>query len=50
MPRRCGGLPDAPDGNILRFMPPLVLTEDEVDEVVGKLAKALDEVKAATPA
>ena len=41
-----GVLMNAPAGNILRFMPPLVLTEDEVDEVVGKLAKVLDEVKA----
>jgi len=45
-----GVLMNAPAGNILRFMPPLVLTEDEVDEVVGKLATALDEVKAKTPA
>ena len=45
-----GVLMNAPAGNILRFMPPLVLTEDEVDEVVAKLATALDEVKAKTPA
>ncbi len=45
-----GVLMNAPAGNILRFMPPLVLTEDEVDEVVGKLATALDAVKAKTPA
>jgi acetylornithine/N-succinyldiaminopimelate aminotransferase len=45
-----GVLMNAPAGNILRFMPPLVMTEDEVDEVVGKLATALDEVKAKTPA
>ena len=45
-----GVLMNAPAGNVLRFMPPLVLTEDEVDEVVGKLAKVLDEVKAKTPA
>jgi acetylornithine/N-succinyldiaminopimelate aminotransferase len=45
-----GVLLNAPAGNVLRFMPPLVLTEDEVDEVVGKLAKVLDEVKAKTPA
>jgi predicted acetylornithine/succinylornithine family transaminase len=45
-----GVLINAPAGNVLRFMPPLVLTEEEVDEVVGKLAKVLDEVKAKTPA
>jgi predicted acetylornithine/succinylornithine family transaminase len=45
-----GVLMNAPAGNVLRFMPPLVLTEEEVDEVVGKLAAALDEVKAKTPA
>ena len=45
-----GVLMNAPAGNVLRFMPPLVLTEAEVDEVVGKLAKVLDEVKAKTPA
>ncbi|MGE3911873.1 MAG: aspartate aminotransferase family protein [Chloroflexota bacterium] len=45
-----GVLMNAPAGNILRFMPPLVMTEEEVDEVVGKLATALDEVKAKTPA
>ena len=39
-----------PAGNVLRFMPPLILTEEEVDEVVGKLAKVLGEVKAKTPA
>ena len=41
---------NAPAGNVLRFMPPLVLTEEEVDEVVGKLATVLDEIKAKTPA
>ena len=41
-----GVLMNAPAGNVLRFMPPLVMTEEEVDEVVGKLAKVLDEVKA----
>ena len=45
-----GVLMNAPAGNILRFMPPLVMTEEEVDEVVGKLATALDEVKAKSPA
>ena len=45
-----GVLMNAPAGNVLRFMPPLVMTEDEVDEVVGKLAKVLDEIKAKTPA
>ncbi|HZO25640.1 MAG TPA: aspartate aminotransferase family protein [Chloroflexota bacterium] len=45
-----GVLMNAPAGNVLRFMPPLVLTEEEVDEVVGKLAKVLDEIKAKTPA
>ena len=45
-----GVLMNAPAGNVLRFMPPLVLTEDEVDEVVGKLATVLDEIKAKTPA
>ena len=45
-----GVLINAPAGNVLRFMPPLVLTEDEVDEVVGKLAKVLDEIKAPAPA
>ncbi len=45
-----GVLMNAPAGNVLRFMPPLVLTEEEVDEVVAKLAKVLDEVKAKTPA
>ena len=45
-----GVLMNAPAANVLRFMPPLVLTEEEVDEVVGKLATVLDEIKAKTPA
>jgi predicted acetylornithine/succinylornithine family transaminase len=45
-----GVLMNAPAGNVLRFMPPLVLTENEVDEVVGKLATVLDEIKTKTPA
>jgi predicted acetylornithine/succinylornithine family transaminase len=45
-----GVLMNAPAPNVLRFMPPLVLTEEEVDEVVAKLAKVLDEVKVTAPA
>ena len=31
-------------------MPPLVLTEDEADEAVAKLAKVLDQIKVSAPA
>jgi acetylornithine/N-succinyldiaminopimelate aminotransferase len=45
-----GVLINTPAANVLRFMPPLVMTEEEVDEAVSKLAKVLDEVKVSTPA
>jgi len=45
-----GVLINTPAANVLRFMPPLVMTEEEVDETVSKLAKVLDEIKAKTPA
>jgi acetylornithine/succinyldiaminopimelate/putrescine aminotransferase len=34
---------------VIRFMPPLVLTVAEVDEVVGIFGRVLDRIKAATP-
>ncbi|MFN8522620.1 MAG: aspartate aminotransferase family protein [Chloroflexota bacterium] len=40
-----GMLLNTPAANIVRFMPPLVMTEAEVDEVVSILAQVLDEVK-----
>jgi acetylornithine/N-succinyldiaminopimelate aminotransferase len=45
-----GVLINTPAANVLRFMPPLIMTEDEVDEAVGKLAKVLDEIKSSVPA
>ncbi len=45
-----GVLINTPAANVVRFMPPLVLTEEEADEAVAKLAKVLDEIKVGTPA
>jgi acetylornithine/N-succinyldiaminopimelate aminotransferase len=45
-----GLLLNAPAPNVIRFMPPLVLTEAEVDEAVEILARVLDRVKVAQPA
>jgi len=45
-----GVLINTPAANVVRFMPPLVLTEAEADEAVAKLAKVLDEIKVSTPA
>lgn len=30
--------------NVIRFIPPLIITEDDVDEMIGKLRKSFDEV------
>jgi acetylornithine/N-succinyldiaminopimelate aminotransferase len=45
-----GVLINTPAANVVRFMPPLVLTEAEADEALEKLAKVLDEIKVGTPA
>ncbi len=45
-----GMLLNAPAPNVIRFMPPLVLTEAEVDEAVETLGRVLDRVKVAQPA
>jgi acetylornithine/N-succinyldiaminopimelate aminotransferase len=45
-----GLLLNAPAPNVIRFMPPLVLTEAEVDEAVEILARVLDRVIVAQPA
>ena len=45
-----GLLLNAPAANVIRFMPPLVLTEAEVDEAIEKLGSVLDRVKVAAPA
>ncbi len=45
-----GLLLNAPAANVIRFMPPLVLTEAEVDEAIEKLGRVLDRVKVAAPA
>jgi acetylornithine/N-succinyldiaminopimelate aminotransferase len=45
-----GMLLNSPAPNVIRFMPPLVLTREEVDEAVGVLGRVLDKVKAKTPA
>jgi predicted acetylornithine/succinylornithine family transaminase len=45
-----GVLINTPAANVVRFMPPLVLTQEEADEAVAKLAKVLDDIKASTPA
>ena len=37
---------NSPAPNVIRFMPPLVLTEAEVDEAVEVLGRVLDRVKA----
>lgn len=31
--------------NVIRFVPPLVITEKDVDEMIVKLRKALDETR-----
>ncbi|MHB8777582.1 MAG: hypothetical protein ACYC6R_07445 [Anaerolineales bacterium] len=38
------GLRTRPLGNILAFSPPLSITEDEVDEIIKRLAAAMDGV------
>ena len=45
-----GVLINTPAANVVRFMPPLVLTEAEADEAVENLAKVIDEIKVGTPA
>ncbi len=45
-----GMLLNAPAANLIRFMPPLVLTEAEADEAVEKLGTVLDRIKVAAPA
>ena len=45
-----GMLLNAPAANVIRFMPPLVLTEAEADEAVETLGRVLDRVKVAQPA
>ena len=44
-----GMLLNAPAPNVIRFMPPLVLAEAEVDEAVETLGRVLDRVKVAQP-
>jgi len=45
-----GMLLNSPAPNVIRFMPPLVLTEAEADEAVDVVGRVLDRVKAKTPA
>jgi acetylornithine/N-succinyldiaminopimelate aminotransferase len=47
---KAGMLLNTPAPNVVRFMPPLVLTESEVDEAVDIFSRVLDRVKAKTPA
>jgi 4-aminobutyrate--pyruvate transaminase len=39
---QANGLRSRPLGNTLAFSPPLVITEDEVDEIVKRLGAAMD--------
>jgi adenosylmethionine-8-amino-7-oxononanoate aminotransferase len=39
------GLRSRPLGNTLAFSPPLIITEDEVDEIVKRLGAAMDSIK-----
>ncbi|MCC6178515.1 MAG: aspartate aminotransferase family protein [Chloroflexi bacterium] len=41
---------NSPAANMIRFMPPLVLTEAEADEAVATIGRVLDKIKAAAPA
>ncbi|MDQ3481739.1 MAG: aspartate aminotransferase family protein [Actinomycetota bacterium] len=45
-----GLLVNSPAANVIRFMPPLVLREEEVDEAIDIVSRVLDRVKAKTPA
>ena len=45
-----GMLLNSPAPNVIRFMPPLVLAEAEVDEAIEIFGRVLDRVKAKTPA